>query len=306
MSKEQTALEAMLAQYESASNYGKESTFDLANYFTTYLKDGVDSKMMKIRILPLGNETPFKEVHVHSIKMEGKNRKFVCPAHTKKEPCAFCDAQSQLLATGEAEHKELAKTYNSKLMYIVKVIDRENEKDGPKFWRFPKNYKKEGIFDKIHAILKMLSFDIANPDTGCDLMLNVERVKNPMGGTYPTVNSIQAMPATPLTTDEQLRTKWLSDTKTWESVYAIKSYDYLKIVVEGGVPQWDKNLERYVDKLLLSNEGEDSDVNSDLNSELSIGKGKTQKEVVKVAESAPANSVIADTSDDYEEDDLPF
>jgi transcription initiation factor IIE alpha subunit len=37
-------------------------------------------------------------------------------------------------------------------MYIAKVIDRDND-EGVKFWRFNHDYRKEGIFDKIHGVL---------------------------------------------------------------------------------------------------------------------------------------------------------
>lgn len=300
---ENSSLEAMLAQYEAAATSGKQTTFDLANYFTTYLKDGVDNKMMKIRILPTKGRTPFEEVYVHSAKLEGKNRKFVCPSHTSGAPCAFCDAKELLLATGEKEDADLAKTYNARLMYIVKVIDREKESEGPKFWRFPKNFKKEGILDKIMATVKMLGNDITDPEKGRDLVLNVVRVKSPRGDSYPTVNSIQATDSTPLTTDEVLKAEWLADTKGWSSVYTVKGYDYLEIVVRGGTPVYDKKLEKFVDKdtQVVSEE----DVNSELDAEISIGANKT---VAKVAEpQKTVKEAVATVEDtDVEDDDLPF
>ena len=56
------------------------------------------------------------------------------------------------MSTGKESDKELAKQYKSRKFYIVKVIDRDNEGDGPKFWRFKHNYKNEGILDKIIPI----------------------------------------------------------------------------------------------------------------------------------------------------------
>ena len=141
--EKKTTLEAMLAQYESATTETKaKTTFDLKNYFTTYLPDGINTAIKRVRILPVSDGTPFIAVHVHSIQVEGKNRKFTCLAHESDLPCPFCEAREELLSTGEESDKELAKNYRPRLMYIVKVIDRENEADGPKFWRFPSNFKK--------------------------------------------------------------------------------------------------------------------------------------------------------------------
>jgi len=301
MNVKKSALEAMLSQYEKSVT-SEESTFDLRNYFTTYLKDGVNNKMMKIRILPTDG-SPFEEVHVHSMKVDGKNRKFICPKHTKDEPCAFCDARSLLLASGDKENENLAKTYRARLMYIVKVIDRENESEGPKFWRFPKNFKKEGILDKIMATVRMLQTDITDVETGRDLVLNVERVKNPRGGTYPTVNSIQALDPTPLSTDERQKAEWLGNTKKWDSVYSIKNYDYLEIVVKGGIPAWSKKLEKFVDKKSLDQENTNENTTSDLESELSIGKKTEERE----ESLETTNSYVAESDTSVsEDDDLPF
>ena len=109
MSNENSALAAMLSQYEKTTANSSENSFDLKNYFTTYLPDGVDSAMKKIRILPTTDGTsPFQEVEVHSHKVDGKNRKFTCIAHLNDEPCPFCEAREELLSTGEKDDEELA------------------------------------------------------------------------------------------------------------------------------------------------------------------------------------------------------
>lgn len=301
MANENSTLEAMLAQYEAASTLRKSTTFDLKNYFTTYLEDGIDNKNMIVRVLPIDG-SPFQEVHVHSMKVEGKNRKFVCPSYMSDEPCPFCETREQLLASGDKADAELAKTYNARMMYIVKVIDRANEDDGPKFWRFPKNFKKEGILDKIMAIVQMLKVDITNPETGRDIALNVVRVKNPRGGTYPTVNSINSLDASPLSDDAEIMDKWVNDKKTWNDVYTIKNYDYLRIVVEGGVPMWSKKLEKFVDKSTLTVEAED--VTHELDKELTIGKDNAVGNV-KSDDLTTETSYVSDVKKE-EEDDLPF
>lgn len=308
MSEKSSTLAAMLSQYETATSNSSENSFDLANYFTTYLPDGIDSAMKRIRILPTeDNSSPFKEVHVHSAKVDGKNRKFTCIRHLNNEDCPFCEARAELLSTGEKSDEELAKSYKPRLMYVVKVIDREKESDGPKFWRFPINYKKEGILDKIMATAKLLGEDITNAETGRDLILNIVRVKNPRGGTYPTVNSVQAFDKTPLSQDAELAMSWAKDPKTWQDVYSVKGYDYLKIVVLGKVPMWDKKQEKFVPKdELEASKGEEEDSSNELDSQISMG-AKAQKETKVKTEDVTENSYSAEVDEDEDdEDDLPF
>lgn len=304
-----SVLEAMLSQYEKATSFSSENSFDIKNYFTTFLPDGIDSKMKHIRILPV-NGSPFQEVHVHSAKVDGKNRKFTCIAKLEDVPCPFCEARERLMATGEKSDEELAKSYKSRLMYVVKVIDRENEADGPKFWRFPINYKKEGIMDKIMASVQMVGEDITDAETGRDLVLNVVRVKNPRGGTYPAVNSVQAMDRKPLSSDAELAKKWVDDKKTWQDVYSVKDYDYLKLIVMGEVPAWSKKLEKFVAKSSLSPEDLE-DTAEDLDSKVSMGANAQKKSETPVETEAPVASkettYVADVdTDEDEDDDLPF
>lgn len=302
MSNKKTTLESMLAQYESATTETKSKTsFDLKNYFTTYLPDGINSAIKRVRILPINDGgTPFMTVYVHSITVDGKNRKFTCLAHQNDEPCPFCEAREELLSTGKESDKELAKNYRPKLMYIAKVIDRENEADGPKFWRFPSNYKKEGILDKIMANVRMLGVDVTDAVDGWDLALNVERIKNPRGGTYPSVTSILAPKSGPLSTNAEQAKSWVDDTKQWSDVYSMKPYDYLAIIVKGGVPTWSKAKEKYVDKNDLDS-GASGNVSDELESELTMGGSKTDSAKESVNKEIETVKEV-----DFKTDDLPF
>ena len=302
-----SVLDAMLSQYEKATTFSNETSFDLKNYFTTYLPDGIDSAMKNIRILPV-NGSPFQEVHVHSAKVDGKNRKFTCIQHLNDEACPFCEARERLLSSGEKSDEELAKNYKARLMYVVKVIDRENEADGPKFWRFPINYKKDGIMDKIMASVKMIGEDITDAETGRDLALNIVRIKNPRGGTYPAVNSVLTRDKTPLSADAELAKSWVEDSKTWQDVYSVKDYDYLKLIVMGEVPAWSKKLEKFVAKSSLTPEDEE-DTTESLDSKVSMGANaqKPSETPVKteIAEEEET-SYTADVDTEDDDDDLPF
>lgn len=303
--KKQSALAAMLSQYEKSTSNSSDNAFDTANYFTTFLPDGIDNAMKRIRILPnKDGGSPFKEVEVHSQKVDNKNRKFTCISHLNDEACPFCEIREELLSTGTKEDEELAKSYKSRKMYVVRVIDRELEGDGPKFWRFPINYKKEGILDKIMATIGMLKEDITDVEVGRDIALNVVRVKNPRGGSYPAVNSVQSFDKEPLSKDAELAEKWLNDVKTWKDVYSIKPYDYLKLVVMGKIPMYDKKLEKFVAKEDLT-QVDSEDTSKDLDSQISIGASSKSKAKVQTDDVTETYTAEVDVEEEVE-DDLPF
>jgi hypothetical protein len=300
MSNEKSALDAMLAQYEknNAPRYEKKSekVYDLKNYFNTFIKDGINAATKEIRILPSQDGSPFVEVHGHKVQIEGEWKTFACLKHQKGEACPFCEAREELLATGKESDKELAKKYNARKMYVVKVIDRENEEWGVKFWRFNHDYRKEGIFDKIHGLLTALKTnkDITNATSGRDLAISIQRNQNKI----PVVTSIAALDATPLSEDAELTEKWLSDTRTWEDVYSVRTYDYLEIIVKGGVPVWDKDEKKFVDKEALK-----ADSNSTLEEELTLGVENVKANLQVSTTIAPTETSV---STEDEEDDLPF
>tara|TARA_R110000796_G_scaffold40062_6_gene99415 strand:+ start:11817 stop:12740 length:924 start_codon:yes stop_codon:yes gene_type:complete len=304
--EKQTALEAMLSQYDKAttSSQKKETTFDLKNYFSIYLPDGINSDTKKIRILPTESGTPFQELYLHTAEVDGQQRKFPCLKHHGDTECPFCEAREQLLSSGDKAEAELSKNYRTKKYWVVKVIDRQDESHGPKFWRFKNHWQKAGAYDKIMGIVKSLHEDIGDAKAGRDLVLNIEKVDNPRGGKpYPVVNSIIPLNNTPLSGDLDLSEKWVNDTKTWEDVYSTKGYDYLAIVVGGHTPVYSKKLEKFVKKEDLE---DDTNLNAGLESEISLGATTApMKELVE--ENVTVNSYVADIDKSTDNgDDLPF
>jgi len=303
MSTEQNALLAMLDQYEK-NNKPKfekkaDKVYDLKNYFTTYIKDGIKSATKQVRILPTADgSSPFVEQYVHKVMVDGELKTFACLKHEKKEPCPFCEAREALLSTGEASDKELAKKYNARLVYIVKVIDRENEADGVKFWRFAHDFRKEGIFDKIQGVLKAIKKDITDTETGRDLVLTINRNQN----NTPVVSAVASLDPSPLTEDTETKEAWLSDTRTGADVYADRGYDYLKIIVTGGSPVWDAENKCFVDKNATST----SEV-SKLDDEITMGIENVK---ASIQEATETDAVVPDSQPETAEaevgDDLPF
>lgn len=304
-------LKAMLDQYDEAGkSKGSQSTFDLKNYFTTYLPDGIDNAVKRVRILPVEKGTPFIQVYVHKATVDGKNRKFTCLAHLNDESCPFCEAREQLLATGLDSDKEFAKNYSPKLMYVVKIIDRENEADGPKFWRFPaQTYKKDGIHDKIMANIRLLQENIGDAETGRDLFLTIQRVKNPRGGTYPSVSSVNTTDKSVLSENAEQAQAWIDEPKTWSDVYSTKDYNYLEIIVKGGTPAWSKAKNKYVDKATLDATSDNANVSDDLDAQIEISNQVNQANATKVPEVAENTNVVPNDVVEPQPqtaDDLPF
>ena len=301
MSEEKNPLLAMLEQYEknSAPKYEKKASkeYDLKNYFNTYIKEGVKSATKQIRILPPAKgKSPFIEIHAHKVQVDGEWKTFPCLKHEKEEACPFCEAYDALRATGKESDKELAKKFNAKKLYVVKVIDRDNEEDGVKFWRFNHDYRKEGIYDKIIGVLNAIKKDVTHPETGRDLLITVNRNQN----NIPVVSAVSHMDPTPLSEDSEKLENWLGDERTWEDVYSTKNYDYLAIIVTGGIPVWDKETNSFVDKATLTSDDKKS--NTDDN-EINMGIENVKSNIVTAETKKTVETVV---NEEDEDDELPF
>lgn len=303
MSEQKNALAAMLEQYEANSKpkYEKkqEKVYDLKNYFNTFIPDGVKSATKTIRILPVTNGSPFVEIHAHKIQVDGEWKTFACLKHEKNEPCPFCEAREALLATGDEQDKKIAANYRARLMYVVKVVDRDHEDEGVKFWRFNHDSRKEGIYDKIYAVINAIKKDITDVQTGRDVVLTINRNQN----NVPVVSGVATLDPTPLSDDAEKAASWLADTRTWEDVYSVRTYDYLAIIVKGGIPVWDKENKCFVDKASLDASEKEKQT---LDSELTMGVENVK---ANMQAASPETETITETEPTpamEEEDDLPF
>ena len=244
------SIDAILSQYEKntqpAASGNKMSSEDrLKKYFTTILPKGSTSAQKRIRILPtVDGTTPFKEVEFHEIQVNGKWLKLYDPAQDG-ERSPLNEVRKSLESTGTESDKVLARNYRSRKFYIVKVIDRDNEQDGPKFWRFKHNYKGDGPLDKIIPIIRSKG-DITDMAEGRDLILSLTLNKAPNGREYTTINSIIQEDKSALHTDPEIANEWTNDPDTWRDVYSVKPLEYLEMVALGEVPVWDSESKKYV------------------------------------------------------------
>jgi hypothetical protein len=211
-----------------------------------------------------------------------------------------------LLAGGTEEEKELAKDYSARKFYIVKVIDRDNEADGVKFWRIKHNYQKNGNYDKIMDAIVNAEHDITDPETGRDLNITIKR-----NATGSAVTILGANSASVLTSDEEQLSKWTSDVRTWEDVYSLRNYDYLAIIVKGDTPVWGKEEGRWIAKETeKESDGieDEVDMGDDLPTPTEAPSKVTSKIETKVAPKTETKVVAkaVATDDEDEDDDLPF
>jgi hypothetical protein len=285
-------LDAVLSQYEqstqsSTNSNSKMSSEDrMKKYFAALLKDNEKQGQRRVRILPTTDgSSPFKEVWFHEINVDGKWQKFYDPGKNDNERSPLTEVYEELMSTGKETDKQLAAQYRSRKFYIVKVIDRDNEQDGVKFWRFKHNYKQEGILDKIIPIWKAKG-DITDPDKGRDLILELTKAKTPKGATYTVIQTVMYDDPSPIAEDETQMSEWVADELTWEDVYSKKPVEYLEAIARGETPRWDSEKGGYV---YSNNEvGE-------------VSMGGTPKMEVK-----SINEVADPQSNEEVDEDLPF
>jgi len=310
------ALKAIMQQYKEATTKKPtakkmDSKERLKLYHSNWIPENEEEGKKVIRILPVkdaeGNEvSPFDKMYVHSVQVEGKWLKLPCPKANHGKDCPFCQARELLYSKVQDDpnnpgeeidktedqiksDKEIAKKYHTKLMWVLKVIDRENEADGVKFYRFWDNSKKQGIYNKIFDVFDSKG-NISSPTApeGRDITTKIGRSDK----GYPTVTSVIHEDPSDLSSDPAQMAAWLEDDRTWTDVYAIKPYEFLAIIVNGGVPKWDTEAKGWADKADLEAEEESDGIEDEVTITADLD---AETKTVESAEPAAA-----------QEDDLPF
>jgi hypothetical protein len=244
------SLDAVLAQYEKAKSNtggGKISQEDrMKKYFAAILPQGKSTGQKRLRVLPTTDgSSPFKEVWFHEVQIAGKWNKIYDPGKNDNERSPLNEIHDELMMTGKASDKELAKQYKARKFYIVKVIDKDAPEDGVKFWRFKHNYKNEGILDKIIPIWRAKG-DITDPEKGRDLILELTKAKTPKGIEYTVIQTVMYDDPAPLHEDKETMDSWVKDELTWKDVYSKKPVEYLEAIARGETPRWSSELGKYV------------------------------------------------------------
>ena len=253
-----SSLDAVLKQYENSKNLSSGGGISMEErmkrYFAPILKENEKTGQRRIRILPTPDgSSPFKEAWYHEIQINGQMNRLYDPGKNDNERSPLNEVYEELVSTGKESDKELARQYRSRKFYIVKVIDRDNEQDGPKFWRFKHNYRNEGALDKIIPIWRNKG-DITDPQTGRDLIIELSRAKSTTGREYTIISTIMYDDPSPVHTDKEMQNLWVGDDTEWTDVYSKKPVEYLEAVARGETPKWDSDKGGYVYSNSLENQ----------------------------------------------------
>jgi len=314
-------------QYEkehaaSASSNKKKTEFNKKNYLQARLSSDENKKSLTIRLLPFSPEggSPFKKVFIHTVKVNkelstGGWRTFVCPTHNegKGDKCPFCEVSAEAKnlrhnAQTEIEKKrfgEIEFMNRAKAAWIVRCIERGHEEDGAKFWLFNDSAKKDGVYDKIMNIYderkkaaekKGKTSNIFDLNEGKDLIINLSRDTN----NKTVIKVVDDEDKTPLSESYEQGMAWINDPKKWDEVYTVKPYEYMKIIVKGGIPVFDKEKNKYVDSAAKAEEDKKA-----AEEELKENLTEHKKDLSEFPKQEPSEENFGGVIIDGE-DDLPF
>jgi hypothetical protein len=305
--------------------------FDEKNYLNVRLDTarGELTKEIKIRVLPIDCDTnnPFQKIHMHYVKVDKKIsqngfKNYICLKETSGidserfgNKCPFCEAKDDAWkhfneSTEKAEKDkwvQVAHENTPNEYAIIRCIERGHEEDGVKFWLFASSpKKKDGVLDKIMTIANQRAasaakkgnkYSIFDLNNGMDLILTLTKTAD--GKTNIQVLD-EGMPS-PLSENFEQGMQWINDSKKWDEVYTLKSFDYMSIVSKGGVPVFNKEVGKYISK------EEDEKIKQEAESEKAAEAEKPKKDFSEITEKQEA--VVIHNGDNFkteEDDSLPF
>lgn len=276
------AIEEQWNARQNGGNTATNSTFDPTIYLNTKLEDGVNEKIVRIRILPVSSTDSniFLRLKTHSLKVDheiAKNgfKSFIClnDEHIanggSRYSCPLCNKAQELFDEAKKQREKgdtnlsltlfkQACSFKYKYTYIVRVIDRDHEDEGVKFWRFNENSKGEGCYDKLMAIYNTRReqkpdgtyYNIFDLMEGRDIVLTIKRVFDTKGNDTgkSSINITDGNFSKPLSQNIEQANAWINDEKKWSDAYRIKDADYMAIVADGKIPVKNRETGKYEPK----------------------------------------------------------
>ena len=274
-------LEAMEQEESKAKQKLTSNTaFDAKNYLNIKLDKGQAQKELRIRLLPVdkNTNTPFKTIFTHTVRVPKEVspngwKSYVCLCKTEDidheklgKKCPFCELQRKAYenaqeATNEIDHKrwvEISLNNKAKESCVIRCIERGNEEDGPKFWKF--NIRKDGL-DPKHLITNLFKTrqqenidegeepgNILDIYEGKDLKVTVKAMDSDKPGmeNKTSLDIVDYGKNKPLSQSEEEIDKWVNDQKIWSDVFVAKPYEYLSIILEGKIPFYNKEEGKWV------------------------------------------------------------
>lgn len=126
---------------------------------------------------------------------------YLCLHKMRNEACPICDEKANAEKAGE---DELAQALKPGKKILVWVIDRSNEKEGPKLWAMPWTFDRDlcalAVDKKSGEV-----FELDNPEEGYDISFSIQGEKL----TKKYVGIQVARRASPLHDDEDKAQEWL-------------------------------------------------------------------------------------------------
>ena len=288
--------DSLVVETSNKTTEKKLNAFDAKNYLNTRLSDGETEKTLTIRLLPMDLTTgnPFAVIHTHNVKVppslvkpgEKPYKTYICLAKTAGidhekfgSKCPFCELNRKAYEEStkttdpiiKKNYQEISLANLSRESVITRCIERGNEDEGVKFWKFNMRNDKT---DPYNQILKLVNLRKENAErkgkvenildiyNGRDLSITFTE-----GGTSaPTI--VDDMDRSPLSENEELMRKWIYDEKKWQEVFTCKPYEYLNLVAQMKTPWFDRNTGMWVDKdeFDAKNKAKTEDIDADIDS----------------------------------------
>lgn len=320
--------DTIMCQTETKETVKKSEkiSFDTRNYLDFTIPEGKKSREVTIRLLPVkytaeGKPEYFQIVKLHNITVNKElspnksgKKAYICLDSSNTgidhnvygDNCPICEYQKEIwkqwhLETDENKKKELAKeagSFNVRDYCIVRCIERGKESEGPKFWRIPIRQDQTDAYNKILLLAKTrynegleagIKINIFSIYEGRDLIVTFTE-----GTGAPTI--VDKGVSTPVTSNGELLKQWCYDEKKWSDVFCAKPYDYLKIVLEGEVPWYDKNNQHWVTK--TEYEKNKSNQEYVINEQIH----KVEQEIVSSITNSPTTEVFASNQNNAQND----
>jgi hypothetical protein len=317
--------------------------YDSKNYLDVKLLGKETEKTITFRPLPFDPENniniPFYKIYSHGVKKGNDFKYYTCLNKTEGidhlglgKECPFCtiiENTNEELKTvkDEITRKKLKDIiWECRIFeqWLMRGIDRDNESDGPKLWRFNSNSKNKGNYDKMIQIYNdrkkesekkhNASYNIFDINEGKDLNITITKTTNAAGKVEIGVSQItDASDKSPVTEDKDQLEKWVNDPRKWWLLLPPKPLDYLKIVTVKGTPRFEKEYGVFADKdeydEIKKNGGEPV-----FNPETSRWQDREADEKSNVLDDTNFSnfetiidvSTTSDVSTEYSQDDLPF
>lgn len=247
------------------------------------------------------------------------------------DKCPFCElnhdafvkrgeAQKAGNAIDEKRWQDISLANKPSEVCVMRCIERGAEADGPKFWKVnvrtdekdPKSLITKLVKDRYKESIEVAKDDnggelpedfepqnILDIYNGKDLKLTITRnfTKDGQPTDKTTISVVDYGHNKPLSEDDEQIEKWINDEKVWSDVFVAKPYDYLSIIIEGGVPFYDKENKKWIPKI-KKNKEEEAEIKAEATREADKKIEAAEKKALEYEEPV--------SDGDNEPEELPF